>query len=131
MTRPTRVRVTSPRMTATRRPPARPVVREIAEQTQLGEVYIRSLLRAQLRHAMAVLVVVALGLGSLPVTFALAPGLADVRIAGIPLPWLILGVAVYPLLVAAGWWGLRQAERVEAEFTEFAQLEVQQNPGDQ
>jgi hypothetical protein len=65
--------------------------------------------------------VVALGLGALPVTFALAPGLTDVTIATVPLPWLILGVAVYPLLVAAGWWGLRRAERVEAEFTEFAQ----------
>jgi len=118
-------------MAATRRPPARPVVREIAEQTQLGEVYTRSLLRAQFRHAMAVLVVVALGLGALPATFALAPGLADIRLLTVPLPWLILGVAVYPLLVAAGWWGLRQAERVEAEFTEFAQVEFQQNPADQ
>lgn len=109
-------------MAATRRPPARPVVRELAEQTRLGEVYIRSLLRAQLRHAVAVLVVVALGLGALPATFALAPGLGGVTVAGVPLPWLILGVAVYPLLVLAGWWGLRQAERVEEQFTEFAQF---------
>ena len=64
---------------------------------------------------------VALGLGALPVTFALAPGLGDVRIGPVPLPWLILGVAVYPFLIATGWWGMRRAERVEAEFTEFAQ----------
>lgn len=109
-------------MAATRRPPARPVVREIDEQTQLGEVYTRSLIRALARHAAVVLVVVALGLGALPITFALAPGLVNVRPLTIPLPWLILGVVVYPLLIITGWWGLRQAERVEAEFTEFTEV---------
>jgi hypothetical protein len=116
-------------MAATRRPPVRPVVREIDEQTELGEVYTRSLVRAQARHAAAVLVVVALGLGALPVTFALAPGLAGVRLLSLPLPWIILGVVVYPLLVAAGWWGLRQAERVELEFAEFTEAGLPR-PGD-
>lgn len=118
MTRPARVRVTSPRMAAVRRPPARPLARDLHEQTSLGEVYTRSLVRAQARHAAAVLVVVTLGLGALPVTFALVPGLAGVRVFSAPLPWAILGAAVYPLLVLAGWWGLRQAERVEQEFLE-------------
>jgi hypothetical protein len=109
-------------MSATRRPPARPVSREIDELTVVGEVYMRSLVRQQARHAAAVLIVVALGLGALPVTFALLPELTIVRLAGVPLPWLILGVAVYPLLLAAGWWGLRRAERVEAQFTQLARF---------
>ena len=82
---------------------------------------MRSLLRAQARHAAAVLVVIALGLGALPITFALVPGLTSVRLAMVPLPWIILGVVVYPLFVLVGWWGLRQAERVEVEFAEFTE----------
>ena len=44
-----RVLVTSPRMTARPRPPSRSGTRDIVEQTGVGEVYTRSLLRTQLR----------------------------------------------------------------------------------
>jgi hypothetical protein len=37
----------------------------------------------------------------------------------VTLPWLLLGVAVYPLLVAAAWWHVRAAERVERDFTDI------------
>jgi hypothetical protein len=114
-----RVRVTAPRTAA------RPVAgslsprREIDEQTGVGEVYMRSLVRSQLRLGLSVLAVLAIALGSLPVVFALEPGLATMRVISVPLPWLIVGVSIYPLLWIAAWWHVRAAERAERDFAEI------------
>ena len=90
--------------------------RDIDEQTTLGETYMRSLLRTQLRLGLSVLALVILPLAMLPAVWALAPGIARLTVGPVPLPWLVLGVGVYPLLVLAGWRYVRQAERNEAEF---------------
>jgi hypothetical protein len=79
-------------MAAATRPQSRPASREIDEQTDLGEVYMRSLLRAQLRLGVSVPVVVGVFLGALPVLFALEPQLAGARIGTVPLLWLLVGV---------------------------------------
>ena len=76
-----------------------------------------SLLREQLRLALAVLGVLALGVGSLPLIFYLAPELADVRVAWMPVPWVLLAFAVYPFLVFLGWRYVRAAEQNERDFT--------------
>lgn len=111
--RPERVRVTSPRTIA----PAsvRSSIRqEIDESTGVGEIYVRSLVRLQLRAALAVVVALVLTLGSLPLVFG---ALEDLPAVGrVPLPWIVLGVAVYPWLFALAWWYNRQAERAEREF---------------
>ena len=114
---PPRVRVTGPpRRTA---PPARRRVADIDEETALGAVYVGSLLRAQLGLAARVLVVLALTVGSLPLVFFLLSGLDDVRVAGMPLPWLLLAVLVYPWLVVLGWRFVRAAEQHERDFVDL------------
>lgn len=90
---------------------------ELEEQTQVGEVLIQGLVRAQLALALSLAAVVILLLGTLPIAFALFPGLADVRVLGLRLPWLLLGVLAYPLLYAVGWLHVRQAERIEDDFS--------------
>jgi hypothetical protein len=40
---------------------------------------------------------------------------------GLPLPWLLLGVVVYPVLIAAAWLYVRQADRNERDFSELVQ----------
>lgn len=119
--RPERVRVT--------RPPQRSAGRaragELAE-TRLGGVYMRSLLREQLRLAWWVLGALTLGVGALPLLFWAAPALAGVHLVGVPLPWLLLGVAVYPFLLALGWWYVVRAERNERDFAEL--LEGSERP---
>lgn len=117
---PRRVVVVSPRTRATRRR-ALPVTREIDEQTRVGEVYVRTLVRTQLRLALFVCTVVACLLGGLPLLFALQPQLRLVRIGVLPLPWLLLGVVVYPALVLAAWLYVRQAERNERDFAELVE----------
>lgn len=118
---PRRVRVVSPRAQATRAAARRAVRHDIDEQTDVGEVYMRSLVRAQLRLALAVCLA-ALGiLGGLPLLFAWDGDLPRVHVLGVPLPWLLLGVLVYPLLVLGGWVYVRLAERNERDFAELVE----------
>lgn len=90
--------------------------REIDAQSQLGEALLRSLMRAQLRLAGVVLLLLAITLGGLPLLFELSPAVRGAHVFGIPLPWLLLGVLVYPVLLGLGWFYLRYAERNEAGF---------------
>jgi hypothetical protein len=85
----------------------------------LGGVYLASLLREQLFLALRIVALLALGVGSLPLVFHLAPGLTDVDLFGMPLPWLLLGIVVYPVLVLLGWRYVRSAERNELDFAEL------------
>jgi hypothetical protein len=110
-----RVTVTAPPR-APQRSRARAGGRDIDEQTALGEVYMRSLLRTQLRHGLATLALVLVPLGMLPLAFRLNPGLAELSVGPVPLPWVLLGFAVYPYVVLVAWRYVRQAERNERAF---------------
>jgi hypothetical protein len=114
-----RVRVTSPRRGAARRGPPRPVTTEIDEQTGLGEVYMAALMRAQLRLSVSVLAAAAIGLGILPVLFLVVPATSDLHIWRVPLPWVILGVLVYPVVVLAARYYVRRAEAIERDFADL------------
>lgn len=118
--RPKRVAVTSPRTAAARRP-RYPATREIDEQTHLGEVYMRSLLRTQFRLALFVCTVLACVVGGLPLLFLVSPELGDVRLMGIPLPWAILAALIYPAFVIGAWLYVRQAERNERHFADLVE----------
>jgi hypothetical protein len=78
---------------------------------------MRSLLREQLRLAAGILLVLLLTVGSLPIAFHLAPGLTGVRVLGVPLAWLLLGLLVYPWFLVLGWVFVRRAEGNEEDFT--------------
>ncbi len=116
--RPPRVRVTGP----PRLPggaPRRTRAREIDSGTALGEVLMRSLLREQLWLAGRVLLALGLTLGLVPLAFFVFPDLAGVRVGGIPISWLLLGVLAYPWLAVLGWWHVRHTEANERAFTEL------------
>ena len=111
-----RVRVTRP---PTGRPRRTSVASEIDAQSELGEVYMSSLVRSQLRLALTVVVVLGATVGVLPVVFQTVPGVRRAHLLGVPLPWLLLGVLVYPVLVALGWVYVRLAERNETAFRDL------------
>lgn len=92
---------------------------EIDAETELGEVFMRSLLREQLRLALGALLALALTVGLLPLVFALAPELAAVSVGPVPLAWVLLGVLVYPWLVLLGWLHVRRAEANERDFAQL------------
>lgn len=88
-----------------------------------------SLIRSQLR--LALMVVLALGgtVGLLPVVFATLPGVRRAHLLGVPLPWLLLGVVVYPVLVALAWTYVRLAERNETAFRDLVDTSADADPG--
>jgi hypothetical protein len=92
---------------------------EVEEQTQVGEVLVAGLVRAQLGLALRLSLVVAGFFGSLPLLFALAPRVADIQLAGLRLPWLLLGVLAYPFVITVAWVYVRLAERNDQDFTEL------------
>lgn len=115
-----RVRITSPRTGA--RPHVRRTTREeIDQSTAVGEVYIRSLMRTQFRSALRTLLILMVTVGALPAAFAFIDGFAELRVAGVPLAWLVLGVGVYPGLLLLGWLYVRRAERTERAFVRLVQ----------
>jgi Protein of unknown function, DUF485 len=116
-----RVVVTSPRTRAPRAPRPYPASREIDEQSELGAVYMRSLIRTQRRLGLLLCAVVCGSVASLPLIFTLAPSVAAQRVLGIQLPWVLLGGLVFPVFILAGWFYVRQSERNEREFAELVE----------
>lgn len=99
--------------------PARPVSHEIDEQTPLGEVYMHSLIRSQRRLAVIVCGLIAVFLVGTALLGAAWPGLDRLHLLGVPLPWVVLGVLVYPVLIGLAVYAVRQAERNERDFIDL------------
>jgi hypothetical protein len=106
-----------------RRPRPDAAAREVEEQTPIGEVLVRGLIRTQLALALRLSLLVGILFGVQPVLFAVAPGAARVEVAGLPLPWLLLGVLAYPVVFGLAWAYVRAAERNERHFTELVNRE--------
>ena len=113
----TRVKVTAPRSVA------KPVIasREAAEESDVGQVFVRSLIRSQLRLALVVATGFLLILLAFPLMLGLVPGLAEAKIAGIPFGWLLLGAGIYPVIGLSAWLYIRTAARNEARYRELAE----------
>jgi hypothetical protein len=101
---------------AARRAAADPARADLAEQTPVGEALVKGLVRAQLALALRLSLVVVTGLGALPLLFAVAPRVGELKVLGVNLPWMLLGVLAFPFLVGVGWAYVRWAERNEQDF---------------
>ena len=114
-----RVRVTAPRSAAPRPAGSYTFSREVAEQSEVGELFVRSLVRSQLRLA----VVVAAGFGlillGMAVLIALVPLTGTLTVFTVPLPWLLLGIGIYPIILACAALYNRAAARNERRFREL------------
>jgi hypothetical protein len=110
---PVRVRVTGPRTGQVRRVS---IASEIDAQSEVGEIYMRSLMRSQLKLALGVVLLLAGSVGVLPLVFELSPTVRRAELLGVPVPWLVLGFGVYPVLIGLAWFYVRRAERNEAAF---------------
>ncbi|MGF1664456.1 MAG: hypothetical protein ACFCVG_18670 [Kineosporiaceae bacterium] len=83
---------------------------------EVARVYDTSLRRALLRWAAVTLAVVALPLFGWPLAVLVVPGLGTAAVAGVPLPWLLLGAGGYPLVWLASRWYVAGAERTERDY---------------
>ncbi len=114
MSRHKRVAVASPqtRLAMARRSAVR------AEPPHLARAELeraRRIHRAQLRTALVALGLLGVLVVGLPLLLAALPGLDGVRLLGIRVDWLVVGVLPYAALVALAVTQLRRAERIEAD----------------
>ncbi|WP_141924724.1 hypothetical protein [Haloactinospora alba] len=73
----------------------------------------RALYRAQGARGAVSLGALFLLLFGMPGVFALWPELDHVRLWGVPVSWLMVGVVPFPVMAGLAWWQLRWAERTE------------------
>ncbi len=96
-------------------------ITELEEQTSVGEALVRNLVRAQLRMALGLAALVGIPLAGLPLAFYLSPTFANLDVLGLRLPWLLLGVLPFPVLLGIGYWYNRLAERHEKDFVNMVE----------
>lgn len=92
---------------------------EVQEQTEVGDAMVRGLVRAQLLLSVRLAVLTLAILFSIPLVAYLIPAFGDLTLVGVRLPWIVLGILVYPLLGGVGWIYIRQAEEIEKQFVEL------------
>ena len=94
-------------------------LRDLEEQTPVGSVLLAALMRRHLRLSLQVAVCFAVLLAGQPLIAWLWPGYSDVRVLGVPLPWLLLAALAYPAMVLLGLFYVRRAEAIDEEFSEL------------
>lgn len=121
---PPRVRVTAPRpgsAAASDRPIAGG--RADAPTSDIAGVYVRSLIRSQLRIAVVFAVGFVAATALFVLAIALVPELDSTFVFGVPMSWLLLGAGVYPLAITVGALYLRAATRNESRYRSLTEEE--------
>jgi FtsH-binding integral membrane protein len=117
----TRVRVTAARTAARPAPPRPRTPSAAAEESDVGQVYVRSLIRSQLGLALVVACGFLVVLAACALLLGLAPGVSDMAVMGIPFSWLLLGAGLYPVIGFSAWLFNRAAARNEARYRDLVQ----------
>jgi hypothetical protein len=121
------VRVTAPRTDAVaasaRRSTARGRTPAVAQgpTSDVGAVYVRSLIRSQLRLAIVCAVGFVVATAVFAIGVALLPAIDEALVAGVPVSWLLLGLGVYPLALTVAALYVRAATRNEARYRALAE----------
>jgi hypothetical protein len=107
------VRITAPRTGERPVPPP-------TGAAEPSAVYVRSLIRAQLRIAVLSAGFFALVLAAAATTFAVVPEARTATVAGFPVVWLVLGLAVYPVVLLVALLFVRAAGHNERHYRSLA-----------
>ncbi|MGR0318937.1 DUF485 domain-containing protein [Agromyces sp. ZXT2-3] len=89
--------------------------------TDIHSVYVRSLIRSQLRLALICAAGFVLATLVFVGVIAFAPALDGTFVAGVPVSWLLLGFGVYPLAISVAALYVRAASRNEARYRSLAE----------
>jgi hypothetical protein len=109
-----RVRVTAPRSGS----------RGVAPTPGPGDpstVYVRSLIRSQLRVALLAAGAFAVVLAAITAVLAFVPEVRALTLAGIPIAWIVLGAGIYPIVLLIGALVVRAADRNERRYRSLAE----------
>ncbi|MDR5701700.1 DUF485 domain-containing protein [Agromyces aerolatus] len=118
---PARVRVTAPRPDAPRHPSAATGATGAPESTDVPAVYVRSLIRSQLRLALVCAGGFVIATALFVFAIVWAPALDETFVAGVPVSWLLLAAGVYPLAITVAALYVRAATRNEARYRSLAE----------
>jgi hypothetical protein len=99
--------------------PSRTTRDELAESTEVGGVYLRRLVRAQLGLSLLTLTWFGGIFGALPLALFLWPGLMHAHVLGLPVPVWLVGVPMYPFFVAVAWLYRRRADGLDEAFRDL------------
>jgi len=119
----TRVRVVGPPARSQAPVPLRPVPGGARQSTEddAAHVYLRSLLRTQLRLAL----VVALGFLLIAATFSVllvwVPWLRDLSVLSVPFEWILLGAGLFPVILLGAVLYTRLAQRNEDRYRDLTE----------
>lgn len=107
------------RVTAPRTPGRRPLPPN-AGAGDPSAVYVRSLIRSQLRVALVAAGAFGLLLAATAATLAFVPEVRAATAGGIPIVWIVLGVAVYPVVLLVAMLFVRAVDRNEEHYRSLA-----------
>lgn len=94
-----------------------------APTSDIAGVYVRSLIRSQLRLGVVFAVGFVVATALFVIAIALVPELDTTFVAGVPVSWLLLGAGVYPLAITVGGLYVRAASRNEARYRSLTEDE--------
>lgn len=89
---------------------------DLGAPSRLGDLYLRSLMRTQLRLGLSVVGALVVLLAGIPLACATVPELREATVGGVPVPWLLVAVAPHPVFLVLGVLNTRQAEANERDF---------------
>ena len=96
----------------------------------IGTVYVRSLVRSQLRLAIACAAGFVVLLVGFAASFVLLPDLGSLLVLGVPVSWLMLGFGVYPLVIGTAVIYVRAARRNETGYLALSDSARRESEGD-
>lgn len=86
-----------------------------------SDVYVRSLIRSQLRVGIVAAVSFALLLAAATAALAFVPEVRAATVGGIPIVWIVLGAGVYPVVLLVAVLFVRAADRNEKRYRSLAE----------
>jgi uncharacterized membrane protein (DUF485 family) len=92
-----------------------------APTSDIQGVYVRSLIRSQLRIALVFAAGFAVATALFALALAFTPTLDGTLVGGVPVSWLLLAVGVYPLALTVAALYVRAASRNESRYRSLSQ----------
>lgn len=83
-------------------------------------MYVRSLIRSQLRAALVTAGVFTVLLAGATATLAFVPEVREATVAGLPVVWIVLGAGVYPVVLLVAFVFVRAVDRNERRYRSLA-----------
>ncbi|HEX2914080.1 MAG TPA: DUF485 domain-containing protein [Chloroflexia bacterium] len=94
-------------------------LKEVAEQTTYGTVFLNDLVKRQRALSISVAIVFLVIVFSLPLLNFFVRSLVSFEIFGFDISWLVLGILIYPLIWWLAFYFVSTADKYEEDFTKL------------